>query len=153
MSPRFLLAVFVVAALAAAGAARADDCDDVTPADGLRRVDAAAGMHAVEVVVPCALIDSGALGVDCADAFYVVNPQGTVLCRVEALAFSVDEAAPLLVRDNAEAAAAHAFVAVALAAEAPVLPSPPLAREVPSPAIVVDGGPADAHLFERPRPS
>jgi len=63
-----------------------DDCDEMTrvvDVDDAGR-DAVPGPELVEVVVPCAMVDSGALGPDCHDAaFYVVNPQGTLLCRVD----------------------------------------------------------------------
>lgn len=63
-----------------------DDCDEMTrvvDVDAVER-DAVVGPEFVEVVVPCAMIESGALGPDCHDAaFYVVNPQGTLLCRVD----------------------------------------------------------------------
>jgi hypothetical protein len=68
-----------------------DDCDEMTRAvdvdDGGRDV---VGPELVEVVVPCAMIESGALGPDCHDAaFYVVNPQGTLLCRVDVAVLAV----------------------------------------------------------------
>jgi hypothetical protein len=54
-----------------------DDGDDDTHANGAAFVD-------VDVVVPCAMIDSGALGPDCHDAaIYVVTTHGTPLCRID----------------------------------------------------------------------
>jgi hypothetical protein len=75
-------------------AAAHDDCDEMTLASERDRVDDddgdgggdAAGPSFVhsDVVVPCALIDSGALGPDCHDAaVYVVTTHGTTLCRID----------------------------------------------------------------------
>jgi len=154
MSLRLLASVVLVAVVVtASGGARADDCDDVTPIDGAHRVDNSVGLHAVDTIVPCALVDSGVVGPECADAFYVVNHQGTVLCRVELLAFSVDDGKPTLQRDDAESIASNAFVAVAILAPGVELPAPPLVVELSGAIPAADGGPADAHLFERPRPS
>lgn len=75
-----LLSLWSTTAAAATGL---DDCDDMTRVD-----DAVPGL--VEVVVPCAMVESGALGPDCHDAaFYVVNPQGTLLCRVDVAVLAV----------------------------------------------------------------
>ena len=61
-----------------------DDCDEMTRILDDAERDAVVGPELVEVVVPCAMIESGALGPDCHDAaFYVVNTQGTLLCRVD----------------------------------------------------------------------
>ena len=66
-----------------------DDCDEMTRvvdvADA-ERDDVASDerVERVELVVPCAMVESGALGPDCHDAaFYVVNPHGTLLCRID----------------------------------------------------------------------
>jgi hypothetical protein len=70
-----------------------DDCDEMTrvvdvDGDG----DGVASPDVVEVVVPCAMVESGALGPDCHDAaFYVVNTQGTLLCRVDVAVLTVSQ--------------------------------------------------------------
>jgi hypothetical protein len=155
MSLRALTAClfFIAVSLATAGTARADDCDDITPVDPAHRVDAVPPLLAVDVVVPCAVLDNGLLGADCADAFYVVNHQGTVLCRVDALAFAVDDDAPSWQRDDRPSVSSQAFAAVALPATVPTLPSPPLLVSLTKASVLDDAGPADAHVFERPRPS
>jgi hypothetical protein len=60
-----------------------EDCAQTTSAEvGDGR--SVAEPRSVEVVVPCAMVDSGVLGADCHDAaFYVVNQQGTLLCRID----------------------------------------------------------------------
>jgi hypothetical protein len=155
MSSRVLTACifFVAVSQAMAGTARADDCDDITPVDPARRVEAVPTLLAVDIVVPCTALDNGMLGADCADAFYVVNHQGTVLCRVDALAFAVDDDAPSWQRDDRPSVSAHPFATVALPATAPMLPSPPLLVSVTKASVLDDAGPADAHVFERLRPS
>ncbi len=72
----------------AATATDRDDCDEMTRVIDVDVYDAdreaVGGPELVEVVVPCAMVESGALGPDCHDAaFYVVNTQGTLLCRVD----------------------------------------------------------------------
>jgi hypothetical protein len=154
MCARSLLSVVVAAVLStASAAARADDCDDMSPIEGARRAEAPAPLHAVEVVVPCAVADSGVVGPECPDAFYVVNHQGTVLCRVDLLAFAVDEGRPSVQPDESPAAAGTAFAAVALVPPAVPLPPPPVYATRPGAPNVADHGPADAHVLERPRPS
>lgn len=78
------LLVFAVPANAESRAG--DDCaDQMTRAD-LHTDDApnAREPRVVEVVVPCAMVESGVLGADCHDAaFYIVNTQGTLLCRLD----------------------------------------------------------------------
>jgi hypothetical protein len=60
-----------------------EDCSQTTSAD-VGDARSMAEPHSVEVVVPCAMVDSGVLGADCHDAaFYVVNQQGTLLCRID----------------------------------------------------------------------
>jgi hypothetical protein len=109
--PRWVLLcglVLVAATAAQATSARAtrapahstvnDDCDEMTLATGREygherdRRDDDEGTHTAsgptfvnaDVVVPCAMIDSGALGPDCHDAaFYVVTTHGTPLCRID----------------------------------------------------------------------
>ena len=80
------------ATIASSVTAAHDDCDEMTLASERDRVDDddddddAAGPSFVhsDVVVPCALIDSGALGPDCHDAaVYVVTTHGTTLCRID----------------------------------------------------------------------
>lgn len=65
-----------------------DDCaDQMTRADVNADTDDAPNAgepRVVEVVVPCTMVESGVLGADCHDAaFYVVNTQGTLLCRLD----------------------------------------------------------------------
>jgi hypothetical protein len=69
-----------------------DDCDEMTLVNEREREralsddprDNAARLVEVEVVVPCAMLDSGALGADCHDAaVYVVTTHGTPLCRLD----------------------------------------------------------------------
>jgi len=88
-----LLTALLAFAFAFAGAtaraerngSKGDDCFDqmsrvdVDPRDGL-----SAEPTIIELIVPCAVVDSGVLGPDCAAAdFYVVNGSGTLLCRVD----------------------------------------------------------------------
>lgn len=71
--------------------ARADSGD--VEHDGVEDCDQSTVIEpdTVEVVVPCGLVDSGALGPDCRDAaFYVVNHQGTLLCRVDVSVLGVN---------------------------------------------------------------
>jgi len=143
--------LLVLVTLWASGGARADDCDDVTPVDAARRFEPA--MVAGEVVVPCAMVDSGAFGANCADAFYVLTPQGIALCRLDTLIASAVPDGPTLAPDDPETVANDRLVAVALpAAEAPI-PRPPLAGRVARPHPVDDDGPVDDHRRRPRRPS
>lgn len=78
-----------MASTTALGADR-DDCDEMTRVVENDDDAGFATPDLVEVIVPCAMVESGALGPDCHDAaFYVVNPQGTLLCRVDVAVLTV----------------------------------------------------------------
>jgi len=132
-------------------AARADDggvedCDQSTVIEP----------DTVEVVVPCGLVDSGALGPDCHDAaFYVVNHQGTLLCRVDVAVLganvptsSIDDGPPA---DAPSPSSVMAPAAVTVAIDLQVLPArvDDVARAVGPPGL---GGGIDVD-GTRPRPS
>ncbi len=93
-----LLVMALFGAASARADARADDCDDMTRVDD---VPSPVGrLVERELILPCAVVDSGVVGPGCGHAdFYVVNLQGTVLCRVDvavlavtATPMSIDEA-------------------------------------------------------------
>ena len=119
-----LLCSLGVPARADAGATL-EDCAQTTSAD----VDdgrSGAEPRSVEVVVPCAMVDSGVWGADCHDAaFYVVNQQGTLLCRIDvalltttAPASSIEQAPPTESTQPSSAPGPLAVVTV----ELPLLP-------------------------------
>jgi hypothetical protein len=144
------LFVVVVAATFAADAAHADDCDEVTPIEGQFRT---APLVNVDVIVPCALIDEGLLGADCADAFYVMSPQGIALCRVDLLTWAGDDHVPEVQTDDAEATARTWAGTAAVVVALPPVPPPPLACTLPGAPVRLVGGAADAHGVVDPRPS
>lgn len=161
MAPRLtpLLALFV--ALAVAGSARADaakDAKDASIDECDMSVEADADADAADkndVVVPCAMADSGVLGDGCADAaFYVVNQHGTLLCRVELTLFTNASSAPAV--DTAPAAPVAGPSVSIVAAVVPLLPELPPPGGFKETARLGTGtllGAADAHLSDRPRPS
>jgi len=146
------------------------DCDDMTLAaedvkdvkdvkdvvvDRGAEVDTDAGFIASEFVVPCAMAENGTLGPACQDApFYVVNQNGTLLCRVDFAAFG--NAAPVRAVDPAPAAPAQGAGVAFAAAVVPVVP-----RLLPTAGFLEvlrnlesDGlAAADAHTSFQPRPS
>lgn len=138
-----------------------DGCDDMSVVDAAIDVDpAVAGLAAVdatvhEVVVPCALVESGALGPDCQDAnFYVVNQTGTLLCRVDVAVFHVAAAAPVVEQAPAAPAAGGAAVACAAVVDVDLLvPPPPGYFERAIVALQPGLAASDAHVSGRPRPS
>ena len=166
LTPVLLLVAFVVA-----GAARADitkdgaregankdvdDCDDMSVEADADKVEADEDHedHA-DVVVPCAMADSGVLGDGCADAaFYVVNQHGTLLCRVELTVFTNATSAPAV--DTAPAAPVAGPSVSIVAAVVPLLPELPPPGGYKQTSRLSEGAllsAADAHLDDRPRPS
>jgi len=109
-----------------------------------------------EVVVPCAMVDSGLLGADCHDAaFYVVNQTGTLLCRLDVMMLGVstttstiDDSQPAAVSFHA-GAFAHAVAADVVEFRLAPAGSIDLPRAV-GPSLL---GPADDHVSFSPRPS
>jgi len=143
------------------------DCDDMTLAaedvkdvkdvvvDRGAEVDTDAGFIASEFVVPCAMAENGTLGPACQDApFYVVNQNGTLLCRVDVAVFA--NAAAVRAVDPAPAAPAQGAGVAFAAAVVPVVP-----RLLPTAGFLEvlrdlesDGlAAADAHTSFQPRPS
>jgi len=140
------------------------DCDDMTLAaedvkdvvvDRGAEVDTDAGFIASELVVPCAMAENGTLGPACQDApFYVVNQNGTLLCRVDVAVFA--NAAAVRAVDPAPAAPAQGAGVAFAAAVVPVVP-----RLLPTAGFLevlrdleTDGlAAADAHTSFQPRPS
>lgn len=150
MPSRLLLLLLVVAA-GAARPALADDCDDMTLVDSERVVFGAPAP--VDVLIPCAAVDNGDLGSDCPEV-WAVNHQGTLLCRVALLAIGVDHDRSAVQRVDGNAAGGAPFFAAALCPGDVASPALPLIVGVlPRAAAVGDRGPAEAHLFEQPRPS
>jgi hypothetical protein len=149
--------LLILAALAVVGGfapdARADDCDEITPVDDARRVEQPAPVRSTEVVVPCAAIDSGLVGADCADAFYVLSPQGVTLCRVDLMAWTTADDTPSVQHDDVEVHGVDGFAPAALLAMGPDPLRPPVARPVAAARVARDSGPADAHRSGDPRPS
>ena len=156
-----LTPVVLLVALAASGGARAeankdagvDDCDDISLEVGVEAEVEAADDK--DVVVPCAMADSGALGDGCADAaFYVVNQHGTLLCRVELAVFTNASSAPAV--DTAPAAPVAGPSVSVVAAVVPLLPELPPPGGFKETSRLGEGDllrAADAHLYDRPRPS
>jgi hypothetical protein len=154
-------ALFLIASLAllTGSSARADDCDDVTPVDGERRQNApataapaTAAPIPVEVVVPCAVVDDGGLGADCPEV-WVMNDQGTLLCRVALLAFDAASPMPEFHRVDGGVHDGGTFVAVGVVPALPGLPSIPLVRDGPATRPAPADGPADGHTLRGLRPS
>jgi hypothetical protein len=106
----------------------------------------------VEVVVPCAVVDDGALGADCPEV-WIVNHQGTPLCRVDLLAFAATSSGPVVEPIDGDASGGAAFVAVGVVPTLLALPPLPLVRDVDDALDAAAGGPADAHGVVPPRPS
>jgi hypothetical protein len=119
-----LLCSLGVPARADAGATL-EDCAQTTSAE-VGDARSMAEPRSVEVVVPCAMVDSGVLGADCHDAaFYVVNQQGTLLCRIDvallsttAPASSVEHAPP----NHSTQPSSAPGPAVIITVELPLLP-------------------------------
>jgi hypothetical protein len=137
-----------------------DGCDDMSVIDAVDVDPAAAGLAAVdasvhEVVIPCALVESGALGPDCQDAnFYVVNQTGTLLCRVDVAVFNVAAAAPVVEQAPAAPAAGGAAVACAAVVDVNLLVPPPPGYFERAIVVLQPGlSASDAHVSGRPRPS
>ncbi len=87
-------------------------------------------VEAVEVIVPCAVVESGALGAACHDAaFYVVNQTGTLLCRVD-VAVLASSARSTSIETAAPAAPSSSSAALALA-----LPTTSIRFQLPRQAI------------------
>ncbi|MDP2340570.1 MAG: hypothetical protein Q8O67_06415 [Deltaproteobacteria bacterium] len=162
MARRFLaLLTFATSLVAVPAIANdLDDCDDMSlPSEEADvDVDIAAEVEALvpaDVVVPCAMVESGVLGPACQDAaFYVVNQHGTLLCRVELAVFT--QAGSLPVVEQSPAAPAASQGSSVVAAVVPVLPPAlpagsmiELERTLPESLLHA----ADAHLWDRPRPS
>jgi hypothetical protein len=125
-----------------------DDCPQ-------SRIDDAFEPQLAEVVVPCGLVESGALGPDCHDAaFYVVNSMGTLLCRLDVTVLSSSSSSNTI-DDREPAAAPHP-----VGSPQPALPS---VFELQWPAVAVVDVlracgpaslfPADDHVHDDPRPS
>lgn len=160
MVPRLLSPLLLVVAIAASSNAFAgelkndlDDCDDMSVE--ANDDDDAPDLSDREVVVPCAMAESGALGPACTDAaFYVVNQHGTLLCRVELTMFTNATTTPIV--EQAPAAPAggpHFSVVAALVPTLPPLPRAAVFVDV-DPVFAADLlGAADAHVYDRPRPS
>lgn len=168
MDVRLLSISIVVASLVGpvdAWALDVRDCDGMTLAADAgdkdvvvergAEVDTDAGFIASEVVVPCAMAENGTLGPACQDApFYVVNQNGTLLCRVDFAVFAND--APVRAVDPAPAAPGPAGSFAVAVAVVPVLPAlVPAAgvREVLSSPAADGLAAADAHTSFQPRPS
>ncbi len=164
MTLRFL-ALLSCATLLVAGPAVASDVDECETmslpserAEDRADVDIAAELEALQpadVVVPCAMAESGLLGPACQDAtFYVVNQHGTLLCRLELAVFTQSASSPLVERAPASTTTNHgSSVVVALV---PLLPPSLPAGSVRELAPLRPGAllqAADAHLSDRPRPS
>ncbi|HEY1099302.1 MAG TPA: hypothetical protein VGF99_10245 [Myxococcota bacterium] len=128
-----------------------DDCDEMT----MVASDLEAPVVA-EVIVPCAMVDSGMLGSDCHDAaFYVVNQAGTLLCRLDTMVLSANVASSSI--DDGQPGSASVHVATAHAGIATVvdLTLPDIAGFIDLPRAVgpLLIGPADDHASFSPRPS
>ena len=109
----------------------------------------------VEVVVPCGLVDSGALGPDCRDAaFYVVNHQGTLLCRVDVAVLGVNtHSSSVSDGPPAHAPQPSSALAPAIAVTVDLQVLPPRIDDV-APAVGPQGIGAGVDIdTSRPRPS
>lgn len=162
---RVTLALTVILA---AGAAQAQGalhawCEEGRPGDD--DVAEAPPASAPALILPCALIDSGRVGVAgdvgdgglataCADSpFYVVTHAGVLLCQVDVDWFT----------SGAEHALERGPAAVAPSTSAPhgaLTPDTPATPALPAPGAVVGvvehaggGGPRDGHTWRPPRPS
>ena len=142
-----------------------DDCDQYQPSDMSVPAEAVDVVDVVdvvveapqvaEVVVPCAMVESGVLGPACQDAaFYVVNQHGTLLCRVDLAVFTQGGALPIV--EQAPAIPGGPQGGGVVFAVVPVLP-PSLpagtVRELSRGFTIPSLDAADAHLWDRPRPS
>jgi hypothetical protein len=119
------------------------------------RIDDAFEPQVAEVVVPCGLVESGALGPNCHDAaFYVVNSTGTLLCRLDVMVLSWS-ASSNTIDDRAPAAAPHPVGSIqpALASvcelHLPAIAVVDLPRACGPPLLLA----ADDHVHDDPRPS
>ncbi len=149
----------VVVAAGAAGEVRAEDCADVTSVEGTVAAREPPASRAsflendTEVVVPCALIDSGAFGMDCVDAFYVLNPQGVTLCRVSLWSLvDADDTPALETHDDASQSPMGSW-AVGLMPERGIGPQPPVARMIEGPLAHWGGARLEGFRRMDPRPS
>lgn len=145
-----LVATMLCATSASADAGvKSDDCpDQMTFAD-----DGAPLL--TEVVVPCAMVDSGLLGADCHDAaFYVVNQTGTLLCRLDVMVLGLSTATSTI--EGSQPASASVHVGVFVAAIASVVDihfAPAGSIDLPRAVGPTLLGPADDHVSFSPRPS
>ncbi len=158
MTIRFALSIVVATCVAtmlcantahAAADFKSDDCpDQMTFAD-----DAVPLL--TEVVVPCAVVDSGLLGADCHDAaFYVVNQTGTLLCRLDIMALGLSTASSSI--DDGQPASASMHIGHLAAAVASVVEfhfAPAGSVDLPRVLGLNLLGPADDHVSFSPRPS
>jgi hypothetical protein len=136
-----------------------DDCDqnprDMSVPQEADIADEVEALAPSDVVVPCAMVESGVLGPACQDAaFYVVNQHGTLLCRVELAVFT--QAGSLPIVEQAPAAPAAQQGSSVVVAVVPLLPpSLPAASvielERQKPPALLQA--ADAHVSDRLRPS
>lgn len=108
-----------------------------------------------EVVVPCGLVESGALGPDCHDAaFYVVNSMGTLLCRLDVMVLQ-SSASSNTIDDREPSAAPHPVggaqpaLASVFALQLPAIAIVDVLRACGPPSLF----PADDHVHDDPRPS
>lgn len=148
-----LLAMFATCLCASwSSAAHADSQHDDCPQS---RIDDAFEPQLAEVVVPCGLVESGALGPDCHDAaFYVVNATGTLLCRLDVMVLSSSTSSNTI-DDRAPASAPHPVGSMqpALASvfelHLPAVAVVDVPRACGPPPLL----PADDHVHDDPRPS
>ena len=144
-----------VARSVASSTAHDDDCPSemslMASAEDAPTVD----LVDVEVIVPCAVAESGAFGADCQDTpFYVVNNHGTLLCRMDITAFAIG--APVSVVDDAPPAGVSpdmSRVPGAILSELPPPQAPPLMRLLLAAAPTAGLQAADAHHWTWPQPS
>ncbi len=159
MTIRAAITLFVATLIATtlcATSARAEARDkDLDCPDQMTLVEDGVVPALAEIVVPCAMVDSGVLGADCHDAaFYVVNQTGTLLCRLEIMVLGFSTSSASL--DDSQPASATIHIGAVAAAVASVVDigiGPPGITDLPRAAGAVLIGPADDHVSFSPRPS
>ena len=140
MTSRFLALLLLATSLAAGQsvARDRDDCDEMSVTNVVDVADFQSPQP-TELVVPCAMVDSGVLGPACQDvAFYVVNQHGTLLCRAELWVFAQNSSVPAV--EASLAAVLEAPTQAGAVAVVPLLiPSVPVAVVLELPRLQAAG--------------
>ena len=147
-----------VATMLCADAARADNRADLKGddcPDQMTFADDVVAPLLTEVVVPCAMVDSGLLGADCHDAaFYVVNQAGTLLCRLDVMVLGASTSTSTIDDSQPAAAPFHvSVVAPAMVSYVDLRIAPAGSVDLPRAVGPTLLGPADDYVSFSPRPS